>query len=477
MDIWDKDPLNDFVKSFLVDLGASVEFPEKVNAFNIARDNESNIILHVFSHASDHPKRKDIPLGLVYNLDNSVELKGYIGSGELLGISGFSVNTAFSNNNSDTATESKYTINQVNYSTTDLEIEYTVDQIANLPDHYLWSSSITDKISGQHERTFTGNSPIEITTSTPSTHNMSRTSARFELGGHSVVISTMKSSSIPKSRNPGYIYYSGHPSKEIREKIRASLSLTFGLPLVYFGSSFYTQNGGVVGFEAVSPSTVGGRAWRIVSQPFAPITVGMSNMLDGELLQKNASSFFENYDSMDLRGFLFRLWYAEVSPTHMKAAYYGAMIESIQKREIEKLDSKISNTIIAKAEYRKTIKILSKFLQKQNIPLLAKELLSHKIQDGNKAPQRILAERFYSTLGLCLGPVELTAWLRRNDAAHGNEDLPGSEIRNYRSNKILRVILGRIILKLSGSSSNYIDYYTYGHPIRELSDAIPHDEV
>lgn len=476
MDIWDKDPLSDFIKIFLVDLGSSEEFPEKINEFEIARDNESNIILHIFSHASDHPKRKDIPLGLVYNLDNSVDLNGYIGSGKLVGISRFSVNSKFGDINSSTATESKYSINQVNYLTPNLEVEYTIDKIANLPDNYLWPDSITDKTSGRQERTFTGKPPIEIVTSAPTIHNMSRACARFELGGHSVIISTMNNSNIPKSKKPGYIYYSGHPSKETRIKIRACLSLTFGLPLVYFGSNLYTQDGGMVGFEAVSPSTIGGSAWGIVSQPFAPITVGTSNMLDGGLLQKIANSYFDNYDTMGLRGFIFRLWYAEIAPIHMKAAYYGAMIESIQSRETVKFESKISNTIIGKSEYRKAVKILSRFLQRQNIPSEAKQLFSNKIQGGNIAPQRVIAERFYSALDLCLGPLELTAWHRRNDAAHGTEELPGSEIENFRSTKILRVILGRIMIKITNSSTQYIDYYTFNHPIRQLSDAISQNE-
>jgi hypothetical protein len=157
----------------------------------------------------------------------------------------------------------------------------------------------------------------------------------------------------------------------------------------------------------------------------------------------------------------------------MKPAYYGAMIESIQKREIGKLDSKVSHTIIEKREYRQAMKVLSRFLEKQKIPSEAKALFLNKIQNGNMAPQRILADRFYSALGLSLGSQELSAWNRRNDAAHGNEQAPGTEIESFRSTKILRVILGRIVIRLINGSAHYIDYYTLTHPVRNLNEAIP----
>ena len=467
--------MTDFVKNLLVNLEPSEELPKKVTAFELSRNDKFNIELTVFSHANDKPQPKNIPLGLVYTSNNHINLKGYIGSGNLHGIFNTNVNSTLSSHNPTTATKSKYNINRINYTISDSPINYTVDRIANLPSHYLWPSSLNDKVSGQHERNFAGAPPIKIDITLTSTQDSKRTCARFVFGEHIAIISTMESENIPRSKGPGYIYYSGNPDTETREKIRASLSYAFGLPLVYLGSCFYQETGGLVSFEAVSPSTIGGRAWEVISQPFSPITTDGSNWLDESLLQKTAQAFFDNYDSMELRNFLFRLWHAEVSPTHMKAAYYGAMIESIQNRETQKNNSGISRTIIEKPEYRKAIKILSRFLQKQAIPEESKELLLHKIQGGNQAPQRIIAERFYTKLGLTLGNLELSAWSKRNDAAHGNEQLPHTKIDNYRSTKLLRIILGRIVTKILGTSSQYIDYYTLYHPIRNLNEAIPQD--
>jgi hypothetical protein len=242
---------------------------------------------------------------------------------------------------------------------------------------------------------------------------------------------------------------------------------------VYFGSCLYKKDSELIGLEVVSPRTIDGRVWTIPPRPFAPITTALPNELDIERLQSLAQSFFENYETLNLRNFIFRLWYAEVSPYYMRPAYYGSMIESIQKQETEKAESKISHTIISKSDYRKVIKTLSRYLQKREIPITAKELLQKKLENGNSAPQRVIAERFYSALGLELGDIENAAWAKRNDAAHGNELAPGSEIDQIRSTKILRVILARIVLKLLNGSDKYIDYFTLGHPIRNLDASIP----
>ncbi|KPB24165.1 hypothetical protein [Pseudomonas amygdali] len=473
MDIWDTDPLNDFVENCLVELEKIDELPSKVNSYKLIRDDRLNIILHTLSHANDVPKRKHIPLGLVYTVENTIKLNGYVGSGELSRISLFNVTTKMLGNNPDTATEAKYKVDKVKYKITESAVKYTVDRIANLPDHWLWPDGISDDISGLQRRIFSGPPPIEIDISLKKSFTSNRACVRLQIGGHDVIIGSFKSEAIASSKGPGYIYYDRCPDKETREKIRASLSFAFGLPLVYLGSSFYQQQGKLVGFEAESPFTVSGRAWDVVPQPFAPITVDESNMLDSSLIQKLSRAFYENYDSMNLRGLLFRLWFAEVSPVHMKAAYYGAIIESIQKSEIKKRSSNISSTIIEKAIYRKAIRTLTRFLMKQSISDDAKNLLLKKIENGNSAPQRVIAERFYNDLGLTLGPLELTAWNKRNDAAHGNEVLPESMVDNIRSTKILRVILGRIFIKIIDAGPQYIDYYTYGHPIRNLSDAIP----
>lgn len=473
MEIWNSDPLNEFASKLAIVLSENEELPKKTNGLEIARDEDFKIQMIAHSHARDRPEGRKIALGLVYRLENSVEISGYTGSGMIRGFSQTSAITKAMSPNQDTATTTTYSVAAIEYTFSKSAIDYTIDQIANLPEHYHWTDICESKQSGEHEINFPGDPPIAIKTKLPSTENFTRSCARFNFGSHTVIISSIKNSYIPQSKRPGYIYYSGNPGKATREKIRASLSFAFGSPLIYFGSKFFKEQGGIVGFESVTPSTFGGRAWDIVSQPFSPITTNRSNILDNALLRKAALGFYKHYEPLNLQNFIFRLWHAEVSPPYMKPAYYGAMIETIQNREIGKADSTISHTIIEKAKYRASIKLLSRFLQKQEISPDAKELLLQKIQSGNMAPQRILAERFYKTLGLSLGILEKRAWDKRNNAAHGKEEADDSVIESIRSTKILRIILGRIVISLIDGSDKYIDYYTLGHPERNLRDSIP----
>jgi hypothetical protein len=472
MEMWEKDPLDDFVQTFMVSLSPSKELPEAIHDFQIFRDDALNIIMQVRSHRDARPATGTTPLGTVYTLDNRIELKGILGAGTLHRVALFTTASKLADKNPNNATTSKYKITDINYTLSDDPINYTIDRIANLPSNYIWPDLSITKVIGTQETFFSGSPSITINRSLPSQQTHARNCVRINFGEHLAIIGTIKSKNDSTSKNPGYIYYCGNPDKVTREKIRASLSFALGIPLVHLSSCFYNETGGLIGFESTSAATMGGRAWGLVSQPFSPITSHSPDILDSNLLQALAVGFFDNYERMNLRTFIYRLWNAEISPSYMRAAYYGAMIESIQTQETNKPGSKICGTIIEKSDYKKTIRTLTRLLNKQKIPVQAKTLLLRKIEGGNAAPQRVLAERFYSTLGLSLGPLETEAWNKRNDAAHGTEPTPGTEIESYRLTKVLRVTLARIVIKLLQGSDFYIDYYSLTHPIRRLEDAI-----
>ncbi|MDU9031738.1 hypothetical protein NHG95_01135 [Pseudomonas corrugata] len=470
MDIWDADPLANFIGLRSSSLSPNELLPKKINLIKLTRDTDFNIIMEISSPEGDNPRAKEVPLGTVSITDNSIDLSSPYGTGSLHNVSLLGGRTDLSSINKETATQTKFHVQRINFNYSAFPAEYTIDQIGNLPDHYIWPNGTHDLMSGQHTITFNIDPPIEVNIAFPRIDAFSNNCAKFLFGDQIAIIAKTDSTALTGRLRPGVIYYPGNPDDDTREKIRASLSFAFGLPLVYFSTSFFRQNGKIVSFQSTTPSTMGGKAWSVISQPFAPIAT--QGFLDIHLLQKLAQSFFNNYGPLNLREFLFQLWHAEISPPYMKAAYYGSMIESIQKRESKKLDTKINSTIIEKSAYKKSAKLLVRFIQKQDIPEEAKALFMSKIQNGNSVPQRVLADRFYTALGLNIGTLELSAWDKRNDAAHGNEQTPGLEIENFRSIKILRIILARILLKIIEGSSNYIDYYTFNHPIRNLADTI-----
>ena len=58
---------------------------------------------------------------------------------------------------------------------------------------------------------------------------------------------------------------------------------------------------------------------------------------------------------------------------------------------------------------------------------------------------------------------------------HGGERNPDSFIPTIRKTKLLKIILHRIVLKLTGASDFYYDDYSIGHSIRKVTDPVPGD--
>jgi hypothetical protein len=76
-------------------------------------------------------------------------------------------------------------------------------------------------------------------------------------------------------------------------------------------------------------------------------------------------------------------------------------------------------------------------------------------------------------IGITLGQVEAAAWKRRNVAAHGGEVDLDSVIPTIMETKLLKIILHRIVLKITGASDRYYDDYTVGHAIRNVTEPVP----
>ena len=79
----------------------------------------------------------------------------------------------------------------------------------------------------------------------------------------------------------------------------------------------------------------------------------------------------------------------------------------------------------------------------------------------------------FAEIGITLGQVEAAAWKRRNQAAHGSEIDIDSIIPTIMETKLLKIILHRIVLRLTGASDRYYDDYTIGHAIRDVTEPVP----
>ncbi|MCH5510018.1 hypothetical protein [Pseudomonas syringae] len=368
-------------------------------------------------------------------------------------------------------TEIRFSLQKIKTcSERDTPIHYSIDWIQNIPDNYPWPDMYSETSKTIVERHFRGLPSVTLKSErSKESHNTS--AIRLKIYGFDVILGTKQKPKQLKNVKSGYIIYFGNPDEDTRKLIRDSISFALGTMLVYLGNSSFDQNQNWREREAVSPHTLGGRVWQLVSAPPAPIC-DKSSILDKSKIERLANALSYYADKTDLQQILWRIWYARTAPYYMAPAYYGALIETIQRKVTSDPKAKISRTILNKAAYKKAKKFLSRYLNKQNLDKTATKLLQSKIDSGNLAPQKILSERFYSRLSLDLGSIELSAWDRRNDAAHGNPIPSGSEIDLIRETKVLAVMLNRIMLKMTSGSDEYIDYFTLNHPIRLLKSPI-----
>jgi hypothetical protein len=82
-------------------------------------------------------------------------------------------------------------------------------------------------------------------------------------------------------------------------------------------------------------------------------------------------------------------------------------------------------------------------------------------------------EAILRDINIALGPDELLAWRRRNDAAHGNALEPGGELLLIKDNNLLRIVFHRMLLRITSAGDSYFDYATPGFPIRRLTEPAP----
>jgi hypothetical protein len=85
----------------------------------------------------------------------------------------------------------------------------------------------------------------------------------------------------------------------------------------------------------------------------------------------------------------------------------------------------------------------------------------------------VISEKLLSEIGVALSPLEMAAWKRRHVAAHGGELELDSVVPTIRETKLLKLILHRIVLKITGASDRYYDDYSIGHAVRKVTDPVP----
>ncbi|WP_434707771.1 hypothetical protein J3P75_18610 [Pseudomonas sp. R1-1] len=462
MEIWDGENIMNVLQLEKVTIIEPGPLLSPVLNFRIFRNHSLQLKLETCTATKPHSREHVGNPGNIYINDSTISLGGTDGGkGSISGI------TPLLERSDGSESIETSAINYITYQTQDeRNTTITFEWLGNFPDgSFIWP---TNTVTKNGEKVIFGDPPIRLK-SHSTNYSLQRNGIRLSLGGYDVYVSSCDSRCETTETLFGSIMIVGAPADDTRDKIRNCISFAFGMPLISLGCSRFDERGDLVSLKAVNPSSLDGRAWRLFPLPSAPITVHGSNVLDPDAVEKLANAAYEIYDTYNLRTIFWRYWHSAVAPMFMAPAYYGAIIESIQTKFLKIQREKLDRGIINRKSFRELRAIVNTATKDIVMSEECRKLFATKLDDANRVPQKIVTQRFFDALQLEMGDHELTAWARRNDAAHG-KDVPNDDhISLLRETRILKIMLHRTLLKIMGGSETYIDYNSPFYPKRPLN--------
>lgn len=446
-----------------------------ISRFDIRRDDKQRLLL---TTRCDEKSRNGsinslkLPAGTVHSSIASITLSSSDMTVIAKGVMPFNQSSSHHVTNVREVTE-KIWINSLESVPDDVDLVHQlIEWVDNVDTSlYIWPHNLEENLETRATRTLSGGGETLIQHAKERTLS-SRGCLRLNIAGNEIYIAPFKNHKGERPSGPGFILYKKFPCDDIRRKIRECLSFAFGLPLVYLGYTLLSKEFEFIGFHAVTPYIIDKRIYSFQALPPAPVGNGHARLIDPEVFLKTVNALFAHYDELGFQHISWIYWHAMCSPMHTQPVQLGAGIEALQKAYRKLNKSKYKTCLLAPTNAKH---LRDEFLKIVNTMILEdtekKELLK-KASELNTASLRVQSERFFASLPLNMGDKENNAWQRRNDAAHGNATKPDGSIELIRDIQLLKNTFHRIVINMTGASSQYIDCYSPNFPIRQLGETV-----
>jgi hypothetical protein len=462
--------------SFSIDNAGPLHSP--IQSFKIYRDDNLQICLETVCEATASTNRPEHPPGTVTYNENFLEIVRSLGMARARA-NGVSPLT-FLIKNGSILTE-KSTISRILLTLReDAEGRYTLDWLTNIYDgFYLWPDLSELDVTETSEQVLkSGDVSIKATDKNTS-RSVSRNCIFVIVGNCQLFLGTAQDAVIDSSFMPGYILYKGVPTEEERKKIRLSLSFAFGRPFVYMGHSIFTEDWKLISSQALSPYTIDGKVFKFPTLPPAPLSQQSRNEIGSQQFSDLANAFYHCFDAYDLEHVSWLYWHSVASPAYMAALSFGATFEAIQQAYIKSKGDAFETRLLEKTVWSSVSDKVKKVIRDNSITENSDtdskkriDIIINKIDNLNQTPQSELTKRFLDSLHIRLSEKEQNAWIQRNKAAHGSKTDADDYIKLIKDTKLLRVLCNRVLLAITGASSQYIDYYSINFPVKNLQEAV-----
>jgi hypothetical protein len=477
MNVWQWECFEGVVNSNVLRVTDAGPLLEPIETFRLTRNDKFELILETLGPGGPHTDTLAHPAGTIRRTTESVEFAGQHAEISCVahGVLPLGSSTKWNASGDRETTERAKVYSLTCRLKDDVAPAYTIDWLENLDrDGHVWTGTSTrDREEITETRTIGhGTQEIKLTAHRTS-GSMSRLSLKMVINGIELYlcVANLKDK---KRIKAGYIIYIGHLADDVRKKIREVISFCLGNYLIYLGSSTLDQNCELVSLSAVSALAIGDRIFEIPVLPPAPLGTQYQQEVDQQMVSRMANAIFAMHDDLRFGALSWAYWHALSAPVHMAAAHFGAAIESLQRAYVKNHPREFETKLVSDKATWKSLKeqFLNAVANAQLDPNVS-GIITNKISNLNEMPKSISSEKLLAEIGLPLSTIEEVAWARRHRAAHGGEIDENSTIPTIKETKLLQLILHRLILKITGASDFYYDYYSIGLPIRPLIEPVP----
>ena len=275
------------------------------------------------------------------------------------------------------------------------------------------------------------------------------------------------------------------PDIEEREAISELVSFILGTQLLKIGESHYDDISNLIKQEFKNP-------WgdNIVNKckknAIPPVEIGNYNDWDRIiiLLTELLPEYLIKRKSLRLKDTLWKYWLAKDSILGANLPILSSAVETLADQilkehpeikqyylEYNLFSDLIKDEIIAIEN--KIIKAFEQINQKDKIDMI-KESILRKIKGASQRGANEKLKMMFEIIDLPIGKIEKKALTARNKMAHSSlGETNIEEIKDtMRMTRAYETLFHRIFLKILNYKGNYIDYYSVGHPNRNINESI-----
>lgn len=265
------------------------------------------------------------------------------------------------------------------------------------------------------------------------------------------------------------------PSEEEREGISEFVSFVFGNQFLQIGQTSYDKSSNLTLQEYQNP-------WgdNVVSkcqkQGLPPVEIG--NFHDWGraelLLNELINTYLSQRNTLQLKDALWKYWLAKYSSLGANLPILSSAVETLAERVL-KTHPEIKHCYIEFKAFSELIIDELSSIKKKLEGNTHKEIIIRKLQNAAQRGSNEKLEMMFEIIKLPIDKIERKAIKARNKMAHSSlGDIDEDEIKEtIRLTRAYETLFNRILLKILSYNGKYIDYYTFGHPNRNINEAIP----